>query len=683
MTSFTIAITGVSNTVSAGSCTIQQANRAATTCTLADAAIPDPAYPLNAPVQLGADGYYTRGDALCLVGKWVYCYYGGVTVFRGIITAATRRKSRGTTVGNMITAKAGWYFLERIPYVQQWTAMASALAEATSQIASNRVVLNQNSSGSAISAWEQIAHILDCAKLIYAAGVTAWADESGSGTTTALDDVSLPYDEMRDVTCAQALERVLRFFPDVSVSFDSQAKRMCFRTPGLFDATEYVDTYADQLQRDDEVSDNFIEGVRIEIVKTGTLQGKTYTLITDQTNGTLTGVNVLHGSLELAGRDANRTRQTLDVVAEAIGDIASPTWWKAKCPQVFGNVAAGDIVISSSARSGEADKANYPNITATPVQDIVAAGLLARVETITCVAEVTRRNTAGDVVDVEKALPVQIQLITTNATTRTYKYTTSLTATTAEAEPDDLAGSLLSAHANDGKALTILARIPDTTAAFNMSDGTHGWLPEPGDTYDGMVAQTVELEFPARTMTVQFGAPAHLSIQDMAGMMTGFRARRTSSSSAKNRDTGEVESDEVDMNIIAPAQAVQAGQGRRERFVVAKPQGATIDSDPEKITSSTDKAMEPREITLYKKTATGLQPFKLWVMATAGANDGDVFYGTGLPDGTAIPGRVIYSTSGTPAFKQYTLTWNAATQLFVESGPTTITTLESHSSQHS
>lgn len=676
MTAYTMTIPGI-GAVKGASVSIRHVNRSATTLTVADMALAAAASPI------GADEYYTRGDALCLVGKWIYCGYGGAVVFRGVITSASRRTTRGATVANSVVAKCGWYFLERVPYVQEWMALPTAEAETTELIASNRVVLNQNASGSQISAWEQIMHILACAKAVATAGVLIWVDESGFAAGTSLADVALPFDELRDVTCAQALERVLRFFPDISVAFISQPKRMCFRTVGTYDATPYVDTYGSQIERLDELDDTFIDGVRVEIVKTGSIQGTEYSLITAQTAGATDGYNIMHGSLELAGRDANRTRQKLDVVSEAVGDIADAAWWKAKCPQVFGNVAAGDVVISNAARSGEADKASYPNITVTPAQDIAAAGLLARVETFSCVAEVVRRNGAGDVVDVEKALPVQIQLVTTNATTRSYKYTTSSTSTTAEPEPDGLAAALLAAHAGDGRSLTVVGSLPDSTSDFDMSGGEHDWLPEPGDTYDGMVAQSVQMDFPERTMTIQFGPPSHLSIQDMAGLMTGFRARRTASTAARNRDTGETGGDEVNMNIVAPAQAVQAGQGRRERFVVANPAGAVIDSDPAKITSSTDKTMEPRTLTLYKKTSEGLQPFKICVMATAGADDGDVFSGGGLPDGTEIPGRVVYSASGAPAFKQYTLTWNAATQRFVESGPAIITTLESHSSQHS
>lgn len=679
MIAITMIISGVGN-VSGEQIEVLAANRAATVCTISDLRIDGQTSPI------GADAYYTRGNALCLTGKWLYVYYDGYTIFRGMVTNATRKIQRGSTIANVIEAKAGWYFLEQIPYIQNWVAVTTGATE-TAVIQSTRVVLNQNSSGLPISAWAQIADILDCAKTIYNAGVIDWVDETAAvanTTQTRLNDVCIPYDEMRDATCAQALERVLRYFPDVSVSFSSQAKRLCFRPLGLHDATPYVEDYDKQLERSESISDNVIDGVRIEIESTGTINGKAYTNIDIQGAGETTGIHILNGTLQIAGNDASRTTQRVDVVTEDFGDPASSTWWLGKCPQVFGNAAAGDITITSYIRSGEATKANYPRITSTPITDITEAGLLARVETITCVATVIRKDGAGAIVDTETSLPVQIELITTNATTRSYTFTTALASTSAEPVPENLADALLAAHSGDGSTLSILARIPDTSDDFDMSDSAyHEWLPEPGDTYAGMIAQTVKLQFPSRTMTIVFGLPSHLSIQDMAGMMTGFRTRKTTSLSGKNRAAGEIDSEEINMNLAIPAQSVQSGQGLRERFVVKKAAAGTIDSDPSLVTDE-DNEVKPRQITIYIPSESGeLQPRKIWIMASEGVDDGDTVAPTGIPDETVIPGRVVYITSGTPHFAQYTLTWEAANARWVESAtPTTITNLESHASQH-
>ena len=679
MTAYTMTITGIGS-VSAERIVIQRVNRAANTCTISEMRIGSQTSPI------GASAYYTRGNALCLVGKWITCYYGAAVIFSGIINTASRKSNRGTTISNTIEAKSGWFFLEQIPYVQNWVAVTTGATE-TAVIKSTRVVLNQNATGLAISAWAQIDDILTCAKAIYSNGLTAWIDETANatGSRTKLDSVSLPYDELRDTTCAQALERVLRFFPDVSVSFNDLTKTMSFRPVGLHDALEYVDDYEKQLERNDSISGNVIDGVRLEVESTGTIDGKSYTNIDIQGAGETTGIHILNGTLEVSGRDSNRTKQRVDVVTEDFGDPSGAAWWKSKCPQVFGNAAVGDITITTHTRSGQATAGNYPRITSTPITDIAAAGLLARVETITCVAKVVRKDAAGTIVDTENNLPVQIELITTNATTRSYTFTTSLSATSAEPVPDDLAAALLAAHAGDGVALSVLAKLPDTTADFNMSDASaHSWLPEPGDSYGGMIAQSVKIDFPSRTMSVDFGPPSHLSIQDMVGMMTGFKTRKTTSLSGKNRATGEVDSDEINMNMAVPAKSIQSGKGSRERFVVKKESAGTIDADPSLVTDS-DNEVKPRQITVYIPGESGtLQPRKIWVMGSEGVDDGSpVSTGGGIPNGTVIPGRVIYSTSTPIQFAQYTLTWNAATNVWVESAtPTTITTLDSHVAQH-
>jgi len=115
---------------------------------------------------------------------------------------------------------------------------------------------------------------------------------------------------------------------------------------------------------------------------------------------------------------------------------------------------------------------------------------------------------------------------------------------------------------------------------------------------------------------------------------------------------------------------------------------ATILANPSLMDA--DNQMQPRQVTFFVPgTASGkLQPFQAWVMASEGAdygseqdlNPSDIL----LPEGLEIPGRVEYDATSTPKLVQYTLKWtNAGGGAFVEQeAPTTITTLESHASQH-
>lgn len=103
-----------------------------------------------------------------------------------------------------------------------------------------------------------------------------------------------------------------------------------------------------------------------------------------------------------------------------------------------------------------------------------------------------------------------------------------------------------------------------------------------------------------------------------------------------------------------------------------------------------DNQMQPRQVTFFVpgSGAGKLQAFKAWVMASAGVDEGSEQDLTPtenyLPEGMEIPGRVAYDETSTPKLVQYTLKWtNAGGGAFVEqAAPTTVTTLESHASQH-
>lgn len=690
MTGVKIQLSGAAGYFRAESIRVTDTNRAASVLELVNLA------PEGSTSPIAGDDFFSRGSAVCLQGRWINIdviladedgHEQLVRIFRGIITRARRNIKRGTEVANLLEAKSGWYFLERIPYAQKWKHVPDGATEAV-QIQSTRVVLNQDSTGESMTAWQQINDILAFAKTVSTYSPITWVDETiGATEGSRLATTTLPFDEARDLTCAQALERILRFFPDISVAFEPQYKQMVFRSgAGPHDAAVYVDGYAGALALTDELTDAWINGVRIEIERTGNINGTPYRRIDLQTAGETAGINKLNATLELAGASSTRTRQRIDVVVEPFGDPTSPTWWVSRCPAVFGNTGAADITINTVVRSGEADKASYPNITATPIVDLEAAGLLARKEIVTCWADITRRDAAGDVVEVEKNVCIRVELVTTNANTRTYTYTTAQSSSTGEPVPAGLAAAMLEARSNDGRAVSVTLDVPTRYDIFGLLDSfTHGPMPEVGDSYQGLVAQSVEYLFPQRTINVQFGPPEHLSAQDMVGMMTGFRARKTTSVSAVSRSTGEIDhGDEIQSSIIAPAATVQAGTGLRERLKVAVAAGASIDADPAQITDA-DKDMKPRQITVCTVGPDDtLQARKLWVMATGGIDDGPAKPAGGLPDGTEIPGRVDYDdSSATPKFVQYKLKWDAATGQFVELAvPTAITDLVSHTSQH-
>lgn len=150
-------------------------------------------------------------EAEALLSIWC----GGVRWFEGLVT-----RTPGYTLANgsrmSYEVKGPFWYLENTVYQQIWQEATCYEVEdiAWAPVYKGRVVLGQNKAGEPIRSAEAIADI------------AAYAIRCGApfviGTIEA--DYPLPMDELRDVSCAEALARVLRFAPDAVVSFDYHRK---------------------------------------------------------------------------------------------------------------------------------------------------------------------------------------------------------------------------------------------------------------------------------------------------------------------------------------------------------------------------------------------------------------------------------------------------------------------------
>lgn len=114
-------------------------------------------------------------------------------VFRGVVTSVPRE---GEGAGERVSyeARGGWYFLQKCFYTQSWASGSSGTMQSQT-----RVILGYDSTGT-ISPNAQISSIVACA---IAAGAPI------SASTPAVSAVKLPADEQVDLTCADAINRIL------------------------------------------------------------------------------------------------------------------------------------------------------------------------------------------------------------------------------------------------------------------------------------------------------------------------------------------------------------------------------------------------------------------------------------------------------------------------------------------
>lgn len=459
-------------------------------------------------------GFFQGGDTVTVK-------YGDATIFTGLLTTASSAVERGETNRQTAIFTGPWERMARLVCRQMWR-VANGYKE------SSRLILNQAQNGDAQSINVAVREIL--------AGMnnTAPAACGYQVGTVNVGSVTLPFDETRDITVADAVKRELRLYPAAVTRFDysttpptlhvvlanRNAAPPAYLSNGSFTVIS------------EEMNPNPITGVDLEIESTSEVEGVQYREIAHQRAGTAAAgsPNCLYATLQIAGAAQNSVTQKF--TAEVEDPPLSPNdavWWHDKHPRLK-NVPLSAIAITDGARSGSGDAADYPRIAKNTVGEIEEAGLKARVETWSCKCKITTTD------DVEEEIYLQMQFVMTNAQARTYTWVSESEATEGETVPSGLAAAVLAARSGAWRGIEATMRLPATAAAF----------PQIGDAYHGCILQNFTIDCTNQLMDMHFGAPEYISPDDMASLMTNFRNKRRATMSA-SRVSGEIADDNADV----------------------------------------------------------------------------------------------------------------------------------------
>jgi hypothetical protein len=191
-------------------------------------------------------------------GPWVTLYRnrtqnsdgtfsGGNTWFQGVVTQVPRTGAPDSE--SMLYKVAGpWWYLEHIvfqqPYQNIFLGYATPGDPATTplygQANSSHLFLNQGLSGSAllkITTGQQIIEALNWALKPFTGADATPPFQIGSVTPA----VDVPIDEVRDITCAEVVHKMLRWSPDAVTYFDYTT------TPPTFNCIRRTDMTATNL----------------------------------------------------------------------------------------------------------------------------------------------------------------------------------------------------------------------------------------------------------------------------------------------------------------------------------------------------------------------------------------------------------------------------------------------------
>ncbi|MDE6576475.1 MAG: hypothetical protein K2L24_03740 [Opitutales bacterium] len=412
------------------------------------------------------------------------------------------------------TFSGPWWYLDHIIYQQTWKEADFENPEKLNDIRKSRLILGQDNEGNPMTIGAQIAEIIDYVNQAFDLPVMALSSE--------LDlPVYIPFDECHDLSCAEAIKRLLRWVPDVIAFFDySEAvpvlhfRRRVQLPPVSLDIEEL---HAFQLTPRYDIQ---IPAVVLKFEKTHRSNGQSWKTLDVQkypTSATGREPQALVMTIALEGAESTYIRQEIET--EPI-QISSATWWKKHLP---GLQAVENLRIEEPTREG-----SLPNEL---ISGSVANWMNCQVHRETVTAKVSY-ETEDEAVS--RRL-VAVKINTTDATSKTYRSLVSFTGE--ETVPDQLAKQVYQGVSVLHYEGQIVLTQPEVGGDFlgktiNLTHGRTEW-----ESMNAVVQSVAEL-VDSGTMTIMLGPAKHLGPDDLSELTKSNR-RRTRSRNFHTRSTGE------------------------------------------------------------------------------------------------------------------------------------------------
>ena len=424
------------------------------------------------------------------------------TVFSGDVARITDTCGRGDERQHTVVCEGPWGKMSRLVFRQTWAPNVTGAS-----FSSARVILNQAPTGEDYTITQQVQEIANfaAAKCGFSAG------------TASLGNTVLPKDETRDITCAAAIQRELRFFPKKVVRFDYSGPTLVISEPSTSGnagyvadvpktAREYVynahpisavDVYTDDVQ--------IVTGNNNVDRKIAALSHQVYPSGADTS-----GLDVLHCYVPLARASSHSSWKSLESDTEEITsyNLNSNVWWRNKHPRLK-DIPLANITISD----GDYEPKTYTRIARNTADELAEAGLHSKVAVFTCKCKIATDD------DEEEDILLTMEFLTTDATTRTYTWQTGSSSVAGETLPDGLAEALYRQRAGSLVQERMTIRLADD------------W-PVIGDAADGLVLQEIDVDCGDCTAALSFGQPEALSAEDMRSLLNGRRTPPTRRPSA-------------------------------------------------------------------------------------------------------------------------------------------------------
>ncbi|MDR2812397.1 MAG: hypothetical protein LBB05_01215 [Puniceicoccales bacterium] len=435
--------------------------------------------------------------------------------FTGIVTKTPIYGSAAEEF-HRYTLSGPWWYLDNLIYQQIWKEPVNPNDDDSTlgNIRKSHLVLGQDVDGNAITIGEQLCDVIDYVNAALAENVIVLAEDIDL-------PVHIPFDECKDLSCAEVIRRLLRWIPDTVTFFDYAqavpvlhiARRSQLSTLSLavgdLNEFHFVPRY-----------DLRIQAVVLKFEKTHKSSGKSWKTIEVQrfpTDATGMELQSLVMTIELEGTQSTHIKQ--DVETELI-QIDSETWWRSHLPELN---SVSNFAVQEPAREG-----TLPNEL---VSGSIASWMNCNAEEDTVTAKISYETEDEIVHDRE----VAVKINSTNAQSKTYRSLVSYVGE--ETVPTNLAENIyqsVSTLSYEGKIRLVRQEISGTFLGkiIHMEDGREEWKTM------NAVAQTVEEHLDTGEITILLGPPKHLGPDDLSELTKSNRYR-FSSRNFHSRHTAE------------------------------------------------------------------------------------------------------------------------------------------------
>lgn len=486
-------------------------------------------------------------DSVFEINEKLKIFRGTQLWFSGIITK-TPLYSNVRQEFQQYVISGAWWQLEHLMYQQVWKEPLDPTSEDSLlvDITKTRVILGQNLDGDQMTIGEQIAEIVNYA-------------EAAVGNLVKLSTdidlpVYIPFDECKDLSCAEVIKRLLRWIPDAVVYFDYKTDiptmhilrrdQMSSRSIELGKLSECNLIPRHDLQ---------VPAVVLKFEKTQRANGKSWKTVEVQKfpqTATGTELNALVMTIPLEGTSSTYIQQKVET--ELI-QINSETWWKKHLPALK-NVS--NFAVSEASREGI-----LPNEL---LSGSIAGWMQCSAEKDTVRAKISYSSEEESVFNRE----FSIKISTTDATSKTYKNLVSYVSE--ETVPSNLAEYIyqsVNPLQYEGRCKWIEKEIDGDFLGykFNISQGKEAWSTM------GAVVQSVGENLDYGEITVTFGPAKHLGPDDLAELTKSSR-RRIESRNHHSRKTAEAQGNSyVEQGTLSCLENSVTGPGMFKKMTFGDP----------------------------------------------------------------------------------------------------------------